>query len=163
MSNWNIERYKYQSPSYSRDYPPIDRYGMEVGNPNYHYGYTHFPSYTDMPLAPYEQMLRAEQKQVPAHMVCSCGGHAPVGGIEVICVKCGKNWGSFVGSNRGNEKQDDADKKTGKERFIDITNSDNAYIVLLFVFFIFLSCLYVHICALKMEIDILKTTRPGSM
>ena len=161
MNDWNIEKYKYQSPSY-RDYPPVDKYGAEVGNPNYHYGYTHFPSYTDMPLPPYEQMMRAEQKKMPAHMICDCGGYAPIGGIEIVCVKCGKNWGSFVGSKTGNDAQDRADKGSGKERFSDLSSADNAYIVLLFVFFIFLSCLYVHICALRTELDIMKSLRPSS-
>lgn len=157
MSNWNIERYKYQSPSY-RDYPPVDKYGAETGNPNYHYGYTHFPSYTDMPLAPYEQMLRAEQQKVPAHMYCDCGGVAPVGGLEVVCVKCGKNWGKFVGSRDAHDSG--YDKLMSKEKFGDLSTADNVYIVLLFVFFIFLSCLYVHICALRTELDIMKNTRP---
>jgi hypothetical protein len=155
MKDWNIERYKYQSPTYNnRDYD------MEFNNPNYQYGYTHFPSYTDIPLPPYEQMMRAEQRKVPAHMICDCGGHAPIGGLEVICVKCGKDWGKFVGSRGDHSLQDNADKKIEKERFADFSNADNVYIVLLFVFFIFLSCLYTHICALRTEIDILKQMRP---
>jgi hypothetical protein len=161
MRDWNIERYKYQSPIYSRE---NSEYNMEFNNPNYQYGYTHFPSYTDIPLPPYEQMMRAEQRKVPAHMICDCGGHAPVGGLEVICVKCGKDWSKFVGSRENNidhsiDHSND-NKKLSKETFADLSNADNVYIVLLFVFFIFLSCLYTHICALRTEIDILKQMRP---
>jgi hypothetical protein len=150
MSNWELDDPRYNAPMFERDYP------AKHGNPNYHYGYTSLPSYDKMPLASYEQNARYEQQGIPAHLVCDCGCKIALK-VNAYCDKCGKDWSKFVASRDNNPVIEAKAQILGKEGFLNlpIANTENIYTILLFVFMIFISCIYVHMSSMRREIDIL--------
>jgi hypothetical protein len=156
MGDWNLTDYKYNAPYFQHDYP------RKHHNPNYHWGYDHLPTYTDMPLPPYEQQLRAEQKGVPARIICDCGNTIPLVQYEgAHCHKCNKDWSHFVGGNKGNDDTYDAkiqkERHLSKENFANLSTENSLFIILVFIFLIFVSCMYVHISTMSTKILHLET------
>jgi hypothetical protein len=148
MSSWDLEDYRQNSP-FITDYPKTH------GGKNFQYGYTSLPSYAGTPMPVYEQQYRNEQAKIPSRILCGCGEVAPMD--DSNCKKCGQNFGNFVGNR--DTTYDIAYKKINKERLTnlnDFTNQDNLFIILVFIFMIFMSCIYVHISTLRTELDALK-------